>query len=165
MLKKLIILLAIMTMLSACLPSTQSSQTNLSQFTLEDINGETVNLGDFEGENVYVKFWASWCSICLAGLEEVNALASESTDFEVLTIVAPGYNNEKDKDDFIKWYKGVDNVEVLPVLLNEGGSAMKEFKVIGYPTSAFINKKGDIVKIQPGHLSNEQIKEAMEKLN
>lgn len=162
MLKKLLILLALITMLSACSSNTQS---DLSQFNLEDFNGQTVTLADFEGKNVYIKFWASWCPICLAGLEEVNTLAAESNDFEVLTIVAPGYHNEKEKDDFIKWFKGVDNVDALPVLLNESGSVVKEFNVIGYPTSAFINKKGDIVKTQPGHMSNEQIKEVIDTLN
>ncbi|WOV82974.1 redoxin family protein [Sporosarcina jeotgali] len=164
MLKKLLVLLAVVTVLGACSSETKSGGPKDALFQLEDLDGNTVNLADYEGKNVYVKFWASWCPICLAGLEEVNALAAEDTDFEVLTIVAPGYNNEKKKDAFVKWYKGVDDVQDLPVLMDEGGNLVKEFEVRGYPTSAFINKKGELVKTQAGQLSNDQIKEMMDQL-
>lgn len=165
MLKKLLVLLALVTVLGACSSGAKSGEAKDPVLQLEDINGGTVDLADFEEKNVYVKFWASWCPICLAGLEEVNALAAEDTDFEVVTIVAPGYNNEKKKDAFVKWIKGVENIEDLPVLMDEGGDLVQEFEVRGYPTSAFINKKGEVVKIQPGQLSNEQIKEMMDQLN
>ncbi|MDW0109679.1 redoxin family protein [Sporosarcina aquimarina] len=167
MLKKLLVLLSVVTVLGACSSSANSSkeESGESLFKLEDINGKTVDLADYEGKNVYVKFWASWCPICLAGLEEVNTLAAESTDFEVLTVVAPGYNNEKDKKGFVKWFKGVENVENLSVLLDEGGKLVQDFEVRGYPTSAFINKEGELVKTQPGQLSNDQIKDMMDQLN
>ena len=47
---------------------------------------------DLAGEKVYVKYWASWCSICLAGLDELNTLAAQDNDFKVITIVSPDYN-------------------------------------------------------------------------
>lgn len=164
MLKKLFILLAVAVVLGACSKTTDEGKKD-SLFALEDMNGKTVDLADYEGKKVYVKFWASWCPICLSGLDDVNKLAGEDTDFKVLTIVAPGYNNEKDKEAFMKWFKGVDNTDHLPVLFDEGGTVVKKFKVRGYPTSAFINEKGELVKTQPGHLSNEQIKKEMAQLN
>ena len=38
-------------------------------FEMEDLKGNTVNLSDFAGEKVYLKYWASRCPICLGGLE------------------------------------------------------------------------------------------------
>lgn len=164
MLKKLIMLLAIVSVLGAC-SSDSSSESGANTIAMKDLDGNTVSLADYEGQKVYVKFWASWCPICLAGLDEVNTLAAESTDFKVLTVVAPGYNNEKKHDDFIKWFKGVQNVDNLPVLLNDNGSLMKEFNVKGYPTSGFFDTKGELVRSQPGHLSNDQIIDAMSQIN
>lgn len=161
MLKKFLILITIISVLSACSQSSGSEEDPASQITLNTIDGRTVSLADYEGKKVYVKFWASWCPICLAGLEEVNTLAAENNDFEVLTVVAPGYNNEMEKEDFIDWYKGLTGVDDLPVLLNDGGSLAKEFNVKGYPTSAFFDKSGQLIRSQPGHLSNDKIKEAM----
>ncbi|PID07291.1 MULTISPECIES: redoxin family protein [unclassified Sporosarcina] len=163
MLKKIVMLLAIVAVLGAC--SSAGTDSDANSIALQDLHGKTVSLADYKGEKVYVKFWASWCPICLAGLDEVNTLAKESTDFEVLTVVAPGFNNEKPHDEFVKWFKGVQHVDALPVLLNDGGSLVQEFNVKGYPTSAFIDTKGKLVRSQPGHLSNDQIIDAMSQIN
>ncbi|AXH99355.1 thioredoxin [Sporosarcina sp. PTS2304] len=164
MLKKLIILLALLTIVSGC-ASTATSQHDANTVNMQDLAGKTVNIADFKGEKVYIKFWASWCPICLAGLSEVTTLATQDHDFEVITVVAPGYNNEKQTDDFIKWFSDVQHVENLPVWLNEGGNVVEEFNVKGYPTSAFLNTKGELVRSQPGHLSNDQIIEAMNEID
>ena len=34
-------------------------------FTLKDIKGKNVNLQDFKGKVIYLKFWASWCKDCI----------------------------------------------------------------------------------------------------
>ncbi|MFC7678850.1 TlpA family protein disulfide reductase [Paenibacillus sp. GCM10028914] len=126
-------------------------------FTLTDLDGKTHSLKDYAGQKVYVKFWASWCSICLAGLEEVNTLAKEDKDFVVLTIVAPGYKNEKDTEAFKKWFNGVEEAPDLTVLLDEGGKIADQFQVRGYPTSAYIDASGQLIQTLPGHVGNEQI--------
>ena len=64
-------------------------------FEMLDLDGNSVKLSDFAGEKIYFKYWASWCPVCLGGLEDINALSAEETDFRVLTIVAPGQKGEK----------------------------------------------------------------------
>ncbi|MHA6260788.1 TlpA family protein disulfide reductase [Sporosarcina sp. CAU 1771] len=165
--KKSLFVLSLLLLLSACSSSSDktdnmtSSDNQAPTFELEDTNGTMHNLEDYAGKKVYIKFWATWCPICLSGLEEINMLAEEDTDFVVLTIVSPDYNNEKNKEDFIKWISGVENVDALPVLLDEGGTVAKSYSVRGYPTSAFIDENGGLIKTQPGHLSNEQIKDVL----
>ncbi|MDD2458725.1 MAG: TlpA disulfide reductase family protein, partial [Eubacteriales bacterium] len=59
-------------------------------FSLPDVQGQTVSLTDFKGQKVYLKFWATWCPICLSGLADFSALsqeASASQDSVVLSIV------------------------------------------------------------------------------
>lgn len=133
-------------------------------FRLVDLEGNTHQLSEYAGEKVYIKFWASWCSICLAGMNELNTLAGEEPDFEVLTIVSPGSNAEKSSDSFAKWFEGVDNTSNIQVLLDEGGPAFDEYGVIGYPTSVYIGSDGVIVKNQTGHVSNAQIYETFESI-
>ena len=79
-------------LLVAC-GNTNKTVTNLApMFDLNDLEGDQVALADLAGEKVYVKYWASWCSICLAGLDELNTLAAQDNDFKVITIVSPDYN-------------------------------------------------------------------------
>ena len=134
------------------------------EFTLVDLQGETHELSEYAGEKVYIKFWASWCSICLSGMNELNTLAGEEPDFKVLTIVSPGSNAEKNSDAFAKWFEGVDNTSNILVLLDEGGPAFDDYGIIGYTTSVFIGTDGVLVKSQTGHMSNQQIYETFDNI-
>ncbi len=120
-----------------------------------------LDLTAFKGEKVYVKFWASWCSICLAGMDELDQLAGQDNDFKVITIVAPGINGEQEKADFIQWFKGLE-YKNIQVLFDETGELTKAYGIRAYPTSVFIDEAGNLIRTQPGHVSNERIKEIFE---
>ncbi|MBC8060837.1 MAG: redoxin family protein [Clostridiaceae bacterium] len=128
-------------------------------FQLTDSKGNIHKLSDYKGKKVYIKFWASWCSICLAGMDEVDTLASDNNDFVVLSVVSPSFRGEQNKDDFMKWFNSLGKKN-LPVLLDTGGALANKLGVRGYPTSVFIGSDGVLVKTLPGHKSNEAIKEA-----
>ena len=132
-------------------------------FELMDLAGNAVSLESLKGEPVYLKFWASWCSICLAGLEELNTLAGMETDFKVITIVSPDFNGEKSSEEFIKWFSGLEYKNIT-VLLDTKGEIVKEYGVRGYPTSVYIDAQGGLVKQLPGHADNETIKAAFKAM-
>ena len=69
-----------------------SDGKSVTDFSLEGVDGKTYRLSDFKGKKVYIKFWASWCSICLASLAETDELAmNESDDVVVLSLVSLDY--------------------------------------------------------------------------
>ena len=54
------------------------------------------SLSQYQGKPLYIKMWASWCPICLAGLAEIDDLSAEKNlDFNVITIASPGQKNEQ----------------------------------------------------------------------
>ena len=132
------------------------AEMDLSKVTLKDVNGMNYSFGK-DGKPTYVKFWASWCPICLSGLEDINSLSKEMKDFEVVTVVSPGLVGEKKTEDFKKWYKslGYKNIKVL---LDEKGELSKMLNVRVYPTSVVVNKDGKVEKVLPGHLEKAEIK-------
>ncbi|MBU3188126.1 redoxin domain-containing protein [Clostridium bowmanii] len=130
--------------------------TKAADFELMDLQGKSHKLSDYVGKKVYIKYWASWCSICLAGLGEVNTLAAQDKDFEVITIVSPSFRGEMNSQDFKKWFSGLE-YKNLTVLLDEKGIVASTYEVRGYPTSVFIGSDGILVKILPGHKSNDVI--------
>ena len=132
------------------------AEMDLSKVTLKDVNGMNYSFGK-DGKPTYVKFWASWCPICLSGLEDIDSLSKEMKDFEVVTVVSPGLVGEKKTEDFKKWYKslGYKNIKVL---LDEKGELTKMLNVRVYPTSVVVNKAGKAEKVLPGHLEKAEIK-------
>ena len=132
---------------------------SLQDIQFKDINNNVVTLEKYKGKNVYIKMWASWCPICLAGLAEIDELsADQNNGFEVITIVSPDQKGEKSSEKFIEWYKGLEYKNIV-VLLDKKGEVLKRTNVRGYPSSVFLNSDLNIKKVVPGHLNSEQIKE------
>ena len=133
--------------------------------TFQDIHGKTYKLEDLRGKKVYIKFWASWCSICLASLPDTDELAKEAgDDFVVLTVVSPGQKGEQSEEAFKKWYQGLD-YKNLPVLLDPSGKLLASYGVRSYPTQAFIDKEGKLVKTQPGFMDKETILQTLKNID
>ncbi|NCA99102.1 MAG: bifunctional peptide-methionine (S)-S-oxide reductase MsrA/peptide-methionine (R)-S-oxide reductase MsrB [Clostridia bacterium] len=161
----LALVLALSLALGACSAATPRPNDE-KNFTLPDVEGKIVSLADFSGQKVYLKFWATWCPICLSGLADFSALSQDaelSQDSVVLSVVSPGMSGEMDRDGFIAWYneQGYD----FPVLLDEGGKIAKAYGVRAYPTSVFIDPEGAVFKTQPGHLGNEAIRTMLDTLS
>ena len=155
--KKIIALL----LMAFSMNSFAEGENTLKDVQFKDLNNKVVTLEQVstKGKPVYVKTWASWCPICLAGLAEINELsADQSKNFDVITIVSPGAKGEKETQDFIEWYKGLDYKNII-VLLDEKGESLKRAKVRGYPSSVLLDADLNIQKTVPGHLGTTQIKQ------
>ena len=48
---------------------------DMTQSTFTTLDGKEVSLADYKGKKVYIKFWASWCPICLSGLADITQLS------------------------------------------------------------------------------------------
>ena len=144
--------------------SNAAASSNDQDFQLQAVDGKTYSLSDFKGKKVYIKFWASWCPICLAGLEEIDDLAKDvPEDTVILSVVSPNHKGEQSEADFKNWYKGLD-YKHLPVLLDPSGKLIESYGVRVYPTSVFIDQDGKVSKTLPGHLEKEDILKTFETI-
>ncbi|MGX7104415.1 redoxin family protein [Globicatella sanguinis] len=125
-------------------------------FNLPDIDGNMYKLSDQKGKKVYIKYWASWCPICLAGLSEIDELSKTSGDYEIVTVVSPGHNGEKNKEDFIKWFKSL-NYKNIKVLVDESGKFIEDYGIRSTPTNVIVGSDGVLVKVAPGQLNKETL--------
>ncbi len=155
--KKLIAIITIMLSFNI----TAFGNITLQGVQLKDINNKPVSLDKYKGKKVYIKVWASWCPICLSGLNEINSLsADKNKNFTVITIVSPGLKGEKPTDKFIQWYKGL-NYKNITVLLDEKGTVIKRAKVLGYPANIILDSNLNIISTSQGHMNAGQIKGAV----
>ncbi len=136
---------------------------------LQSLPQLTQGLGD-SGSNVIdsskptlVKFWASWCPLCLGTLEETEAWRSNPAfaGLNVITVASPGQLNEKETADFKQWYAGVQgDYPKLPVLIDQvdtkSGSLIHQLGVQVYPSWAILDKRGNLVRLIKGNITKEQ---------
>lgn len=135
-----------------------------TDFSLKDMDGNTVKLSDYKGKKVYLKFWATWCGPCRQSMPELEKLVKDTDrDFEILTIMAPGLQGEKTEEEFVKWFDQQDYKSV-PVLYNPDGSVFADYQVRSIPTEVFIDSHGKIGHVQLGAISNEDAKKIIKEL-
>ena len=155
--KLLILLIALAVLAPAGIAAAAAADTPVPGATFKDFDGNAVSLADFAGKPVVIKFWASWCSICLSTLAETDALAAQDNDFAVITVVAPSVSGEMSAESFRAWYNelGYDNA---PVLFDKGGIAMQAFGVYAVPTSVFIGADGALLAAITGPVTADEIR-------
>lgn len=156
-----ILILSVIIFISGCSSkqnkSTSAATDNKASFSLVDIKGEKHALADYKGKPLVVKYWASWCPICLSGLEEVEEISEDKEkDYDLVTIVSPSFRNEKPQEDFIEWFDTLD-MKKSTVLLDNDGDFAKQMSIKAAPTYIFYNADGELIKVLPGHEDKETI--------
>ncbi len=106
-----------------------------------------------------IKFWASWCPLCLGTLGETEEWRTDPkfSGLNVVTVASPGHLNEKEKGEFASWYGGIQaDYPKLPVLADADGTLINTLGVQVYPSWAILDKKGNLVHLVKGNISAEQ---------
>ncbi|MCP2039846.1 peptide methionine sulfoxide reductase msrA/msrB [Neisseria sp. HSC-16F19] len=108
------------------------------------------------GRPTWVKFWASWCPLCLSELSETQAWRQDArlAGVNIVTVASPGFLGEQARADFETWYGGLDYPQ-LPVLLDEGGGLARELGIGVYPSWALLDAQGRVQRIVKGRLPLE----------
>ncbi|MCY3667311.1 MAG: TlpA disulfide reductase family protein [Gemmatimonadetes bacterium] len=70
-------------------------------FTLDDLQGQSVSLSDFKGQAVFLDFWASWCGPCIEAVPHLEEIKQQTCDQKVVFL-----NISLDPAD--DWHQAVD---------------------------------------------------------
>ena len=110
-----------------------------------------------KGQPSLVKFWASWCPLCLATLEETRdwRMDPDFAGVNIISLASPGYLNEQSPKEFRQWYRGV-NFDNLPVIVNDGGELTRAIGISAYPSWGLIDAEGRLQRVIKGHITKEQ---------
>ena len=122
---------------------------------LKDQYGNEHHLADYKGKVVFLNFWATWCPPCRGEMPEIQELYekynTEDSEVVVLGIAAPGYGNEKSKEEVAKFME--ENGYTYPVLMDEGGRYFRQLGIMSYPTTYMITKEGKFLGYVNGAIS------------
>ncbi len=154
----------------AAAPATQSSGAShvssaWKNVALKDLDGSTIRLSSLVGKPIYLEFWGSWCSSCVADLDLLKDLYAEhreTGDVQVVSIVTPGSFGEKDADDFVAW-AGEQGVN-FPCYMDLRASLVSYLGIVGFPSSVFIDSSGTVVEVHTGGLDHDDLEAKLSQL-
>ncbi|ADQ15512.1 TlpA family protein disulfide reductase [Halanaerobium hydrogeniformans] len=125
-------------------------------FQIEDLDGNEVKLSDYQGEKVFLNFWASWCPPCREEMPAMQELHEKRN--EDITILAVNVGEDK---AVIQSYL-LENPYSFKILLDENRQVAQDYLVRGIPTSYFLDEDGVIINKITGAISYQQMLELAE---
>ncbi len=129
------------------------------QINLPDVKGDSIALESLKGKVVLLDFWASWCMPCRAANKKLVKLYDKykSQGFEIYSVSV-----DDDKKD---WVKAIEKDKILWLQVNDprnwGAQSAVNWNISVLPTTFLINKKGDVVVIDP---SEKKLESAIKEL-
>lgn len=127
------------------------------EFTLQDVDGRVVRLSDFRGKVVLVNFWATWCPPCRKEFPElVKAYAGGSGD--VVVVGVDLQENASEVGQFASDYGAT-----FPIVIDARADVAEAYRVLGLPSSYFIDAQGILRDQFFGPLTQKTIADKIEK--
>ena len=123
--------------------------------------GEMIRLSQFQGKPVVVNFWFPSCPPCAAEMPDFEAAfkAHKADGVEFIGIQLVGLDTVDDGQDFVR------EIGVTYALgADESGDIIRDYKVTGFPSTAFLDRDHNIIRKWTGFLDRAKIEELVQEL-
>jgi peroxiredoxin len=128
-------------------------------FILQDLDGNNVSLEDFRGKDVLLNFWATWCGPCRIEMPLFERTYNEHRDHGLIVV---GINFDEPEQTVINFREEFGLT--FPILLDPGADVQRLYQILGYPSSIWIDREGNIRKIHIGILLESQLEAYLEEV-
>ena len=110
-------------------------------FRLDDMDGESHSLQDYQGKVILLNFWATWCPPCRREMPSMERLYQElqGRGFVVVAI------NQFEDPDHVFAFTGELPVDPsFPILFDRDSRVAESYNVKGLPSTYLIDKQGRV---------------------
>ena len=147
-LSRFVIALVLMLAITASFSQVEAvEKSHLAQdFTLKNLDGEEVNLGQFRGKYLLINFWATWCGPCKIEMPSLETLYRrfKSDKFDMI-----GISNDMFGDRVVRPYVKASKL-TFPMLLDQRMIVSHQYGVVSLPTTFLIDPQGKIIGVLQG---------------
>lgn len=109
-------------------------------FEMTMMDGSKKKLSDFQGQVVYLSFWASWCKPCIAGFEKYKDMRESMEKLGVVML-----NVSIDKSDQ-KWRKAIAEVQPTGIHASVPHNVVQDpYQMYSVPLYEIVGKRGQFL--------------------
>ena len=129
-------------------------------FTLPDLEGNSLTLSDFKGRVIILNFWATWCPPCRREIPDFVELYEKYKDEGLVIIgVSLDRGDSRSVKQFSKNYK-----INYPIVLGNVTVTQDYGGVRAIPTTFIIDRKGNVKEKYVGYQPRATFENAVKKL-
>jgi cytochrome c biogenesis protein CcmG/thiol:disulfide interchange protein DsbE len=128
-------------------------------FNMRTLEGDEVSLSDYNGQPVWISFWASWCPPCRAENPDIEQMYQKYKD-QGLVILAPAIG--EDSGTVSGYVKRTDMTFTVGV--DETTQLAANYRIVGIPTHFFIDGDGILRVWRIGSMSTNTMEKNIEKI-
>ncbi|MBI3955700.1 TlpA family protein disulfide reductase [Candidatus Gottesmanbacteria bacterium] len=129
-------------------------------FALQDYNGKTVKLADFQGRPLVINSWAAWCPFCRKELVDFALIQKEFGDRVVIIAIDRAESLETAK----KYSDELGVTNSLVFLLDPSDSFYQSIGGFSMPETIFVDKSGRLVDHKRGPMEIDEMRNRMSKI-
>jgi peroxiredoxin len=108
-------------------------------FTLTDLDGTTISLGDLTGKVVVLDFFATWCQPCL---QEIPHLAQINENYDSSHVVVLSIGSSSDSESDLRQFR--DEYQMNWAVARDTDGALDKYNVRYIPTLVIVDQEGCI---------------------
>ncbi|MFA6078222.1 MAG: TlpA disulfide reductase family protein [Candidatus Omnitrophota bacterium] len=128
------------------------------EFSLNDPDGKTVSLSEFQGKVIILDFFASWCPPCREEIPDFIALQSQYGS-QGFTMIGVSLVTAQETKDFAA-KTGIN----YPLVIDDGKVSNAYGPIRSIPTTFVIDKNMNIVKMYIGYRPKEEFENQIKEL-
>jgi peroxiredoxin len=128
-------------------------------FALVDMQGNKHQLSDYRGQGVFLNFWGTWCPPCKKEMPYINNQYHQYKDKGVQVLTVDIQESELAVNQF------ADRLKLdFPIMIDTDKEVMNTYGIDPLPATFLIDKNGKVVNYYTGALTEEKVREFMEKI-
>jgi len=123
-------------------------------FVVPTLDGNSVQLSDLRGRPVVLYFFATWCGSCTFDMPVMETFYQQETDSGLVVLAVDVGQSESTVRDFV-----AEGGYTFPVGLDGNMDIGRAYRLLGFPSTYFIDSDGVIRHVRMGQVSKEILEE------
>ena len=132
------------------------------EIDLPTLDGKRARLSELRGHPVVITFWGTWCPPCR---EEFPELVAAQRQYRDAGLVVLGVNQRDQELSTSAVQEFVNELGVdFTVALDARGRTRRSFRLVGLPTTIFVDAAGVMQVVHPGPISRAELSDALSRI-